>query len=194
MNKEIERKYAIKYIPDDLKIEKVMNIEQAYIYHDKNTLIRIRKNELLNSNMATKYIYTVKTKGDIKNSKENNISSKYEIESNIEKEYYEKLLKSKISNIINKTRIVAPISNNLKAEIDIYYDYLEGLVTLEVEFPTEKEAAEFEKSDWIGEELGFKELSNGKLSMMSKEEFESIVTNDFMENNKKVIKTLLEKI
>ena len=147
MNKEIERKYAIKYIPDDLKIEKVMNIEQAYIYHDKNTLIRIRKNELLNSNMATKYIYTVKTKGDIKNSKENNISSKYEIESNIEKEYYEKLLKNKISNIINKTRIVVPISNNLKAEIDIYYDYLEGLVTLEVEFPTEKEAAEFEQSD-----------------------------------------------
>lgn len=194
MNKEIERKYAIKYIPDDLKIEKVINIEQVYIYHDKNTLIRIRKNELLNSNIATEYIYTVKTKGDIKNNKENNISNKYEIESNIDEEFYEKLLKNKISNIIKKTRIVAPISNNLKAEIDIYYDYLEGLATLEVEFPTEKEASEFIKPDWIGEELGFKELSNGKLSMMSKEEFESIVTKDFMKNNKKVIKTLLEKI
>ncbi len=43
MNKEIERKYAISYLPKNLKIEKVINIEQAFIYKDINTIIRIRK-------------------------------------------------------------------------------------------------------------------------------------------------------
>ena len=43
MNKEIERKYAIKSLPVDIKIEKVEEIEQAYLYEDRNTSIRIRK-------------------------------------------------------------------------------------------------------------------------------------------------------
>lgn len=42
MNKEIERKYAVKYIPEDFKIESVVYIKQAFIYRDKLTLIRVR--------------------------------------------------------------------------------------------------------------------------------------------------------
>ena len=44
---------------------------------------------------------------------------------NIPKEEFEKLIKKTISNIIEKTRITVPIENNLKVEIDIYYNYLE---------------------------------------------------------------------
>ena len=193
MNKEIERKYAISYLPPNLKIEKVINIEQAFIYKDINTIIRIRKIEKIYDEKEKndiEYIYTVKTKGDMQYTNDYNIGKKYEIESNIEKQVYEELLKNKISNIIEKTRIVSPIDNKLKAEIDIYYKYLEGLLTLEIEFPNEDKAKTFIKPNWIGEELGYKELSNRKLAEMTREKFETKVRKEFIENNKKIINEL----
>ena len=43
MKQEIERKYAVKYIPENINFDKIINIEQFFIYHDKRTLIRLRK-------------------------------------------------------------------------------------------------------------------------------------------------------
>lgn len=186
MNKEIERKFAMKYLPQNITIKQVIEIEQAFLYKDANTHIRIRK---MQTKEGINYIYTVKTQGDISYSK-NQVSSKYEIESNITREEYEKLLLRKISNKITKTRIVVPIKNNLKVEIDIYYDYLQGFLTAEVEFPNEAEAKQFEKPDWLGEEIGYKELSNRKLAEMNQEQFRSKVSDEFMENNQKIIKEL----
>lgn len=191
MNKEIERKYAVKYLPKDIKIKKVQNIEQVFIYRDENTIIRIRKIE---TKQTTEYIYTVKTKGDIQYDNTYQMGQKYEIESNITKEMYEELLPRKISNKITKTRIVVPIQNNLKVEIDIYYDYLQGFLTAEVEFPDEEEANQFIKPDWLGEEIGYKELSNRKLAEMNREQFRSKVTDKFMENNQKIIEELNQLI
>ena len=190
MNKEIERKFAIKYLPKELKIESIVYIKQAFIYRDNLTHIRIRDiKENYPENKQT-YIYTLKTKGDIKD--KSNIGNRYEIENEISKEEFEKLIKNKISNIIEKTRIKIPIGNNLKAEIDIYYDYLEGMLTLEVEFPNEELANNFQKPDWFGEELGYKTLSNRKLSQMTKEEWQSKVTKEFIENNKIIINQFKE--
>ena len=188
MNKEIERKFAIKYLPKELKIESIVYIKQAFIYRDNLTHIRIRDiKENYPENKQT-YIYTLKTKGDIKD--KSNIGNRYEIENEISKEEFEKLIKNKISNIIEKTRIKIPIGNNLKAEIDIYYDYLEGMLTLEVEFPNEELANNFQKPDWFGEELGYKTLSNRKLSQMTKEEWQEKVTKETIENNRKIIQKL----
>ncbi len=187
MNKEIERKYAIKYVPEKIKIEAVKKIEQVFIYHDGNTLIRLRKIE---EKQATNYIYTVKTKGDIENDSSYKLGQKYEIESNITKQYYEQLLPRKISNKITKTRLVVPIPNNLKVEIDIYYDYLEGLLTAEVEFPSEKEAKEFDKPDWLGEEIGYQEFSNRQLAEMNQEQFKSKVSKEWIKQNKVIIEKL----
>ncbi len=187
MKKEIERKYAVKYLPSDIHIEKIQQIEQAFLYKDENTIIRIRKVE---SKQEIEYVYTVKTKGDIEYDNQYSIGKKYEIESNITKELYEKLLKKKISNIITKTRIVVPIQNNLKVEMDIYYDYLQGLLTAEVEFPNEEQANDFDKPDWLGEEIGYKEFSNRKLAEISLEEFRDKVSDQFIENNQKIIEEL----
>lgn len=192
MKQEIERKYEVKYIPEDIKIDEIVNIKQCFIYNDKITLVRLREITTIKNDSSHKieYIYTVKTKGDIEYQKESKIGQKYEIESNITKEEYSRLLKKQISNTIEKTRIVVPIKDNLKAEIDIYYGYLEGLLTLEVEFENSKKADEFIKPDWFGEELGYKELSNRKLSEMTKEEFDNKVTKEFMDNNRKIIEKL----
>lgn len=187
MKKEIERKYAVKYLPSDIHIEKIQQIEQAFLYKDENTIIRIRKVE---SKQEIEYVYTVKTKGDIEYDNQYSIGKKYEIESNITKELYEKLLKKKISNIITKTRIVVPIPNNLEVEMDIYYGYLQGLLTAEVEFPNEEQANDFDKPDWLGEEIGYKEFSNRKLAEISLEEFRDKVSDQFIENNQKIIEEL----
>ena len=187
MNKEIERKYAIKYLPDNIKIEEIQKIEQVFIYRDENTIIRIRKVE---TKQETKYVYTVKTKGDIQYDNSYQIGQKYEIENNITKEMYEKLLPKKVSNQITKTRVVIPIENKLKVEIDIYYDYLQGFLTAEVEFPDEKQANLFHKPDWLGEEIGYKEFSNRKLAEMTQEEFKNKVSEEFMNHNQKIIEEL----
>ena len=192
MNKEIERKYAVKYIPKDFKVESVVYIKQAFIYRDKLTLIRVRDVKEKYPINAHKYIYTVKTKGDIEYTNDYNIGKKYEIENNIPKEEFEKLIKKPISNIIEKTRITVPIENNLKVEIDIYYNYLEGLLTAEVEFQDEKQANNFQKPDWLGEELGYKKLFNRKLAEMTKDEWQKEVTKEFIENNNIIIKSLKE--
>ena len=186
MKKEIERKYAVKYIPEDLKITDILDIEQAFIYKDTKTVIRVRKiqNQRLN---RIEYIYTVKTKGDMEYDKCSNIAQVYEIESHIKEEEYNTLIKNKISNIIRKTRTVIPIENNLSIEMDVYKDYLEGLITAEVEFPNEDIANTFEKPEWLGEEIGYKELSNWKLSNMTKEEWMKKITKETLENNRKII-------
>lgn len=190
MHKEIERKYAINYFPEDMKINSVVYIEQSSIYRDFNTMIRIRKiQDELNNN--TYYVYTLKTKGEALD-KSQSIAEKYEIENYITQAEYEELLKTKIGNTIKKTRIIVPIENNLKVEIDVFYDYLENHLTAEIEFENVETAKSFKKPDWLGEELGYKELSNGKLSRMNRKEFESKVSKEFLDNNKKLIHQLKE--
>lgn len=186
-NKEIERKYFIKTLPENFKISKILEITQSYLYRDGNTTIRIRK---IKTNGTTKYVYTVKTSGDIQNNNEL-FANKYEIESNISKNLYEELLNKKISNTVNKTRIVIPIQDNLKVEIDIYHDYLKDFLTAEIEFPNEEFAKNFEEPSWLGEEIGYENFSNGKLSIMTRETLLSKVSKEVLDNNKKLIDKLI---
>lgn len=191
MKKEIEKKYVVNYFPKDLEIKNVLEIEQAFIYRDIRTIVRVRKIQNKKSNNI-EYIYTVKTKGDIENDKESILASAYETESYIKEEEFNQLIKNKISKIIKKTRLIIPIDNNLKVEIDIYKDYLQDLITAEVEFPSEDIANTFQKPKWLGEEIKYKELSNWRLSNMEKEEWMNKVTKEMIENNRKIILELKE--
>ena len=190
MKQEIERKYAVKYFPENLKITNILDIEQAFIYKDAKTVIRIRKIRDKKSD-DIKYIYTVKTKGDIAYHKDSTVANAYEIESYIQEEdfneFIKKFIKKRISSIIRKTRMIIPIENNLKVEMDIYKDYLQNLITAEVEFPNEDIVNNFQKPEWLGEEMKYKELSNWRLSNMTKEEWMEKVTKETLENNRKII-------
>ena len=186
MKQEIERKYAVNYLPENLKITNILDIEQAFIYKDAKTVIRIRKIQNKKSD-TTEYIYTVKTKGDIAYQKNSTVAKAYEIESYIQEEEFKEFIKDRISNIIRKTRMVIPIGNNLNVEMDIYKDDLQDLITAEIEFPNEDIAKTFQKPEWLGEELQYKELSNWNLSNMTKEEWRKKVTKENLENNRKII-------
>lgn len=186
LKQEIERKYAVNYLPKNLKIANILDIEQAFIYKDAKTVIRIRKIQNKNSKNI-EYIYTVKTMGDIAYHKDSTVANAYEIESYIQEEDFNELIKNRISSIIKKTRMIIPIGNNLKVEMDIYKDYLQNLITAEVEFPNEDIVNNFQKPEWLGEEMKYKELSNWRLSNMTKEEWMEKVTKETLENNRKII-------
>lgn len=69
-----------------------------------------------------------------------------EIEFEINQEQFQFLLSKILINthLIEKDRYLIPIENNLIAELDIYYNELDDLATVEVEFPNLDMAINFE--------------------------------------------------
>lgn len=185
MNKEIELKFGIKDIPnlDEYKEIKRYKIVQDYLYQDEFSAIR--KREIVDlQKEKSEYIYTVKTKGNIKDN-----NSVYEIETILSKEKYESIQNR--NNLIEKYRIKIPIDKDLIAELDIYYGKLEGLITIEVEFQNENNLNKFVKPIWFGDELDRKVFSNANLSKMSRDEFiQTMGVNNI--NRNMVIKNNIE--
>ena len=193
MNKEIELKCEISDIPQLKKMEdiEIYKISQNYIYQDKFSSIRVRSifNPKCNK---TEYVYTVKTKGNIQDN-----YSLYEIESIITEQEYEQM--QELSNyVIEKYRIKIPLNNELMAELDLYNGKLEGLLTVEVEFPNKEELKKFSKPNCFGENLDKKIFSNANLSKMTREQFLNMIDRESYEKNvcirkeiEKLIKNLL---
>lgn len=78
-----------------------------------------------------------------------------EIEFEINQEQFQFLLSKMLINthLIEKDRYLIPIENNLIAELDIYYNELDDLATVEVEFPNLDMAINFEAPSWFGIEI-----------------------------------------
>ena len=141
-NLEIERKYLVN--TENIFLERYPHkkITQGYIYDEKFTEIRIRKVE---NESDIKYFYTVKISG-------NNAIQRNEIEFEITEEQFNSLLPKILDNthFIEKDRYLIPIENDLIAELDIYSNQLEGLSTVEVEFPNLEVATNFQAPEWFG--------------------------------------------
>ncbi len=151
--KEIEKKYLVKDI--DLKKYKYIDITQAYL-NTTNPTIRVRK-------YGNDYFLTYKRK--IETDKNIKIRDEYELP--ITEEVFNKLIKKREGNIINKRRYIIELENNLKAELDVYFDDLEGLKTVEVEFKTENDSLSFKKPDWFLEDVSTnKNYTNSSLAMI----------------------------
>jgi CYTH domain-containing protein len=66
---------------------------------------------------------------------------------------------------IEKWRFVVPADGELEIEVDVYDGDLKGLMTAEVEFPSEREADEFEPPSWLGTDVtGDRAYSNQSLA------------------------------
>ena len=134
---EIERKYLIQKLPDDLSCFSVRIIEQGYL--NTSPVVRIRKDN-------EKYELTYKSKG---------LMSREEYNLPLNQESYEHL-KSKIDGrLIRKKRYMIPLSETLTIELDIFEDDLAPLILAEVEFPDEDTALSFTPPDWFGEDVTF---------------------------------------
>ena len=155
-NLEIERKYLSKgnsslYFPDF----KYVSIEQGYLYIDEYSEIRIRSK--IDKEGKAKYYYTVKVKGDSELSR---TEIGFEINENEFNHYRNNLLEG--THMISKTRYFIPLDNGLTAELDIYFDALDGLQTVEVEFPNKELADAFIAPTWFGEEVTYNKAYKNK--------------------------------
>jgi len=159
---EIESKYLIiEELPFDLDALEKKEIEQAYI--NRKPTIRVRKQN-------NRYILTVKfiTGRDTKD-----VLCNDEHETDIDRETYERLKAKRDGNVIIKTRYILPLEPyvcegkeiRVKAEIDIFHGYLEGLRFAEVEFPSIEAANAFKAPKWMKENVSEdKRYKNGYLS------------------------------
>jgi CYTH domain-containing protein len=144
---EIERKFLVNELPQDLCKYEHHIIQQGYI--STNPTIRIRQ-------LDDKYILTVKGAGKIQR-------IEYELE--LTEEQFNGLKAKVEGNTISKTRYIIPINEELKAELDIYSAQLDGFMNVEVEFKSLKEALLFEPPAWFGQEVTQdKRYTNGSLS------------------------------
>lgn len=135
-NVEIERKYLIKKLPDNLAEYESHLIEQAYLCTDPT--IRVRKSD-------DDYYMTYKGRG---------LLERTEYNLPLNKDAYEKLVKKAEGNIISKRRYVIPIDgSDLKIELDVFDDPFAPLIMAEVEFGSVEESEGFIPPDWFGKEV-----------------------------------------
>ena len=143
---EIERKFTIKQLPEQLEQYEKKEIEQVYLCR-KPTLRARKSNE--------DYILTYKSKLGLDIPKTATARACEEVELPLTQEAYEHLKKKADGNVISKTRYIIPTENNRKIELDIFHGYLEGLMFAEIEFESEEEAAACKLPEWFAEDVTF---------------------------------------
>lgn len=162
MQMEIERKFTVKNLPDNLDSFPCHHIEQAYLSVDP--VVRVRKED-------EDYYLTYKGRGMLARD-----------ESNLplnEEAYYH--LRAKADGIIiSKKRYLIPLINpgfkegfptppedyTLTIELDVFDAPLSPLILAEVEFGSREAAVSFVPPDWFDEDVTYcKEYHNSYLAL-----------------------------
>ena len=162
MQMEIERKFTVKNLPDNLDSFPCHHIEQAYLSVDP--VVRVRKED-------EDYYLTYKGRGMLARD-----------ESNLplnEEAYYH--LRAKADGIIiSKKRYLIPLINpgfkegfptppedyTLTIELDVFDAPLSPLILAEVEFGSREASISFVPPDWFDEDVTYcKEYHNSYLAL-----------------------------
>lgn len=159
---EIERKFTVKSLPDNLEQYPFHSIEQAYLNTDP--VIRIRKQD-------DEYYLTYKGKG---------LLAREEYNLPLNEQSYCHLKEKADGNVISKKRYLIPIDHpifesdykpsidhvGLTIELDIFEAPFENLIIAEVEFPNQEMAEAFLPIAWFAEDVtNNPEYHNSNLSM-----------------------------
>ena len=140
-NREIERKWLVKKMPENLEDYRCLSIEQAYLC--ASPTVRVRKEN-------DEYYLTYKGSRDVQG---NSDISHDEYNLPLDKISYEHLLEKHDGRIIRKKRYLIPLDKGLTAELDIFEADLAPLTLVEVEFDSLEEAMAYEAPDWFGEDV-----------------------------------------
>lgn len=133
---EIERKFTIKALPENLSSYPCHLIEQAYLNTDP--VIRVRRED------DTFYL-TYKGKG---------LLAREEYNLPLNEQTYYHLLEKADGVIISKKRYVIPIEDtSLCVELDIFEKPFAPLIIAEVEFPDKETAEAFVPLDWFSQDV-----------------------------------------
>lgn len=157
---EIERKYLVNELPENLEKYEKEEIEQGYLCIKPT--VRIRKSN-------DDYFLTYKWKN--KNVSDSNAIHNIEYEMPLTKENYEHLLEKVDNYMIVKSRYIIPLEDGCKVELDVFDGNLKGLVFAEIEFKDDNDADNFVKPEWLGKDISSdKFYDNTLLSKIEKYE------------------------
>ncbi|MCR5053699.1 MAG: CYTH domain-containing protein [Lachnospiraceae bacterium] len=150
---EIERKFLIKELPDDLESYRHEVLIQGYL--SVNPVVRVRRE-------GERYVLTYKGSG---------LMAREEANLPLTDESFYHLIKKADGIVIKKTRYYLPIlddgtvspdlslsledyhSKGRLVELDIFEEELDGLMVAEVEFPSIEEANSFTPLIWFGDDV-----------------------------------------
>ena len=132
---EIERKFKIKSLPSNLESYANQKMIQGYLC--TSPVVRIRRSN-------DEFYLTYKGSG---------MMAREEYNLPLTEEAFYHLLPKADGIIIEKTRYLIPIDENLTAELDIFEGAHKSLIIVEVEFSSIEEANSFVPPDWFGEDV-----------------------------------------
>lgn len=149
-NREIERKFLVQWLPDNIKRSRHFIIEQGYLATESSgRQVRLRKR-----GKATSLTFKV-GRGSHREEREVKVSPKQ----------FATLWPGTVGRRLRKVRYEIPWEG-LLIEVDIYRGRHEGLVVAEVEFPDTVSCRRFEPPWWFGREVtGEKRYSNVRLAL-----------------------------
>ena len=116
---EIEKKFLVKQLPDDLENYSHSRMTQSYI--SRSPVIRLRKIE---KESITTFVLTIKSGG---------LAVRQEFELPLQETDYERLFQKVEGRVLQKVRYLIPLSDGYTAELDIFEGELAGLQLVEVD-------------------------------------------------------------
>ena len=146
---EIERKFTLKSLPDNLESYPSHHIEQVYLKY--NPVVRARKQE-------DEYYLTYKGSG---------MMARDESNLPLNEESYYNLREKADGSVLSKRRYLIPLEHpgfkegfptppadySLTIELDVFEKSLAPLIIAAVEFPTIEEANAFTPPDWFDQDV-----------------------------------------
>jgi len=134
---EIEKKFLVKSLPENLEQYPHKDIVQGYLaITEDGTEVRLRKK-------GKKYFQTVKSGAG---------KTRFESEVEITEDQFNTLWEATKGKRVEKTRYEIPHESGT-IELDIYHGDLDGLLSAEMEFSSEKDSNEFVTPIWLSEEV-----------------------------------------
>lgn len=132
---EIERKFLVKELPENLENYEQQRIAQGYL--STNPVVRIRRSN-------EDYYLTYKGKGLM-------VREEYNLP--LTAESFEHMLPKIDGILIDKIRYLIPLEDGHTAELDIFQGKLAPIRLVEVEFASVEEAESFVAPDWFGDDV-----------------------------------------
>lgn len=135
--REIERKFLLRRMPENLADYPHQEIEQGYLAAERGGVqVRLRKKGS---------VRTLAFKRGTKTARE-------EREIRLSVEQFDALWPATAGRRLSKVRYDVPCGERI-VEVDIYTGRHDGVVVAEVEFPDEESCRTFVPPDWLGEDV-----------------------------------------
>lgn len=164
---EVERRFLVDRLPDDLESYPSDQLSQGYLAVDPTgSQVRLRRR-------GYHTLLTIKSGRGLARAEEEFV---------IDGPRFERLWPSTAGRRVEKTRYKLPLDGGLTLELDVFAGALEGLVMAEVEFDSVEAARAFTPPDWLRPEVTEdRRYENSRLALHGKPDRESVGTRSLLD-------------